>query len=357
MSCHQRPFGVLRSAFLILGAWLLSACGEDAAETKTSLNVFGTMVELTIRGVDTETAEHAVAELSADFRRMHKDWHAWKPGGELGKLNKALREGRALEVSPFLLPLVHRAKIFHEQSEGLFNPAIGGLVSIWGFHADDRPKGRIPDKAAIRRLVEADPTMDDVRIEGARVSSANTAVHFDFGGFAKGAALDRAAARLKEMGIENAILNAGGDINVLGRHGNRPWRAGIRHPRHWGVIATIELNGGEGLYTSGNYERYREYEGVRYTHIIDPRDGMPVNHIVSATVIHPDGALADAAATALSVAGPSDWVRIARRMGVVYVMLIDENGAVYMTREMQRRIVFKGDPPDDIFVAPDRADG
>ena len=104
------------------------------------------------------------------------------------------------------------------------------------------------------------------------------------------------------------------------------------------MIATVNLQPGEALYTSGNYFRFKEHEGKRYSHIIDPRTGWPVDHIISATVIHKNGALADAAATALSVAGPRAWVETARNMGLDHVLLVDKNGGLYMTSKMQQRL-------------------
>jgi len=182
--------------------------------------------------------------------------------------------------------------------------------------------------------------MQALVIEGSQVSSSNPLVQLDLGGFAKGYALNQAISRLRSLGVGNAIVNAGGDLCVSGRHGERPWQVGIRHPQGEGVIAALAVADGECVLTSGNYERYREYENVRYAHILDPRTGWPVRHVASATVIHADGGVADAAATALTVAGPDDWRRIARGMGLRYVMLVDEMGTVYMSPAMAERVRF-----------------
>ena len=157
--------------------------------------------------------------------------------------------------------------------------------------------------------------------------------------------------RLRDMGVRNAIVNAGGDLRAIGRRGNRPWRVGIRHPQGSGVLASVEIESDESVFTSGNYERYRIHEGVRYSHIIDPRTGMPVNHIASATVIHHNGAVADAAATALTIAGPMDWPRIAKQMGIKYVMLVDEKGTVYMNPAMAKRVRFEGKNEPAIVIS------
>ncbi len=338
------------AAIVILGMAFLPRARNDGTETSATLNIFGTLVEIIIRDVSEATARRAIAALSSDFQDMHRNWHAWEAGGELGDLNKAIAEGRDMAVSPRLSRLIEGAKKYSRLSDGLFNPAIGALIAEWGFHADLPPAGDIPSATAIQRLVAQRPSMDDLIIEGGRVSSRNRSVRLDFGGVAKGAALDLAVTRLKSLGIHNAVVNAGGDLNVMGDHGDRRWRAGIRHPLHWGVIASVPLDAGEGIHTSGNYERYREYEGRRYTHIIDPRTGMPIERIASASVIHTDGALADAAATALCVAGPTEWIRVARRMDIKFAMLVDMDGTVYLTPEMNARIRFEGDPPPKVII-------
>lgn len=335
----------LRAALMgLVGLALgLSACAPNDTVVHETRYVFGTLVEFTIRTDDEAAARRAIAAVDREFRRMHVEWHAWKPGGELVAINKAFAEGRSSPVSSFVLPLIEKAQVFERQSGGLFNPAIGNVLDVWGFHVDAPEKGRLPDFARVRELAAAGPSMDDVHIEGNTVRSANPAVSLDFGGFAKGVALDLAVAKLKQLGVDNAIVNAGGDLNTLGSAGGRPWKVGIRDPRDWGVIASVELSGGENLYTSGNYERFVEADGVRYSHILDPRTGMPVEHIISASVIHTDGALADAAATALSVAGPDGWEDVARGMGVRYVMLVDKSGNVFVSPEIRARITLETD--------------
>jgi len=335
--------------FLVILSLLVS-CQRSVPEYRETQYLFGTLVEFTIRGVEPSQAQQAVAVVGEDFQRMHNDWHAWKPG-ELSRLNQQLSDGEFHPVSPFLLPLIEQAGVLAARSDNLFNPAIGQLVNVWGFHSDTLPSGPPPSQGVIQALVQKQPRMADILIEGYQVRSRNPAVSLDFGGFAKGAALDLAMQQLRSMGIQNAIINAGGDLNVIGSHGNRPWKVGVRHPQGDGVLAAVELLDGETIYTSGNYERYREHEGVSFSHIIDPRTGMPVGHVASVTVIDNIGATADAAATALSVAGPKDWHRIARQMGLKYVMLVDEQGRVYMNPSMAERVKFEAALPQPAVIS------
>lgn len=342
-----------RLALMCLSLCWLAACSPPDRMVHEQIYIFGTLVDITVHGVPEATARQAISAVSEDFRWMHRDWHAWKPGGALVALNQAIAAGRSQQVPDNVLPLLLQARELAHSSEGLFNPAIGSLIALWGFHSDELPSGPPPSKAAIQALVQANPSMDDLIIDGHTVSSRNPVVQLDFGGFAKGVAVDMAIQRLRSFGIENAIVNGGGDLRAIGDAGGRPWRIGIRHPQGHGVVASLETHVDESVFTSGNYERYHEYQGVRYPHIIDPRTGMPVQHIASSTVIHNDGAVADAAATALTVAGPDAWVRIARSMGLHEVMLVDENGTVYMTPKMAARIHFEGDKPEHIVLSED----
>ena len=343
-SGHRPEWGRAIARLLPL-LFLLTACDRPPPEVRETLYVFGTLVEVVILDTEEDKARAAMAEVSAAFSHMHADWHAWKPG-ELSDLNAAIASGQAMRVSDFLLPLLRQGRTYEEMSGGLFNPAIGGLVGLWGFHADVPPEGLpLPTEDKISAWVGQAPSMADLEIDGHTVSSRNPAVRLDFGGFAKGEAVGRAMAILKRHGIAKAVVNAGGGLMVMGDHGDRPWRVGIRHPAHWGVIGSVELTDGEALMTSGNYERFRESEGEHYAHILDPRTGRPVADVVSVSVIHADPALADAAATALTVAGPAHWPEVAEAMGVDQVLLVEADGTVQGTPGMLARVRFEEPPP------------
>ena len=328
----------------------LFACGKSTSEYQQRLFIFGTLVDIKLRSASKEQAEEAVRVVNQAFQRMHKDWHAWKPG-ELSNLNRSFTSDQQHPVTPFLLPLILQSEELYKQSEGLFNPAIGKLIALWGFHSDDLPSGPPPASEAIAELVKQAPGMGDLEISNNQIRSRNPSVDLDFGGFAKGHALAIAIDLLREQDIENAIVNAGGDLCVSGEHSGRPWRVGVRHPQGSGIIAAVDALDGECVLTSGNYERYREHDGVRYPHIIDPRDGLPVRHVASATVIDRDGGRADAAATALTVAGPDSWFHIAKKMQLKYVMLVDESGAVHMNPAMAKRMEFQGEQPEQIIIS------
>ena len=216
--------------------------------------MFGTLVEVSIYGVDNDKARKAVASVMQEFQRLHDLLHAWKPSA-LSDLNISLAKGESREVTPELAVMLKDAAQLSRQSDGLFNPAIGGLVKLWGFHADEF-KAVMPDEKELLTLVAANPQMSDLIFspapdgKGELVRSSNKAVFIDLGGYAKGYALDRAAELLKHQGIFNALINIGGNVMALGQHGDRSWRIGIQHPRKPGPIATLELHDGEAVGTS-----------------------------------------------------------------------------------------------------------
>ena len=149
---------------------------------------------------------------------------------------------------------------------------------------------------------------------------------------------DLAVRHLRELGVQNAIVNAGGDLRAIGSRAGHPWRIAIRRPSGTGVFATIDVTGDASIFTSGHYERNFTHEGKTYHHIIDPRTGFPAEGAQSVTVVHTDATTADAAATALFIAGPDSWHQVATDMGIRYVVLVDSQGVLHMNPAMAERI-------------------
>lgn len=335
--------------FLLL---LTSSCQQAPREYKQTLLVFGTLVNITLLNVDPKLARKCVDQIRKDLDFMHKAWHAWKPG-PMGRTNILLATGGWFSADPSVVPLIKRGIELSRITNNLFNPAIGKLIGLWGFHQDDAPKGPPPPKKDVEKLLAQHPRMSDIEIDGLRMRSRNPAVQLDFGAMAKGYAVDKMIHYLRTQGVHNAIINAGGDLKVIGSHGDRPWRIGIRHPRKKGkVLAALDAYDGESVFTSGDYERYYIYKGQRYDHIIDPRTGYPADQITSATVILGNAAAADAAATALFVAGPNGWQTIARKMHLRYVMLVDKKGRIIMTPAMAKRITLIDTDRKPIIIQP-----
>ena len=331
--------------FLLLWlCMLLAGCAREQIERQESF-VFGTRVEVLVHGSDRAQARAATAEVLREFDRLHHKLHAWQPS-ELTRVNAAIRAGQPADIDDELAALLTDVQRAAARGDDLFNPAAGALIAAWGFHADEFLPHR-PDPAALAALIAARPRMADVDITvtpggGHRIASRNPAVQFDLGGYAKGYALDRAAAILRARGVRNALINIGGNVMALGRKGDAPWRVGIQHPRKPESLATVELRDGEAIGTSGDYQRYFELDGERMCHLIDPRSGQPVRHTESLTVLvpaQPDaGAPSDADSKPLFIVGRAGWQALAARMGVVNALRVDADGSVEATPGMQARM-------------------
>ncbi len=347
-----RPLRLGASAlnYLLPAALLLAGCATPVSQHKHTIFVFGTLIEITLADVNETRAEQAFLELDGAFQRWHRQWTPWQDS-DLSRVNAALQQGNSIPLPASIEPLIVQSQTHYINSDGLFNPAIGKLIKLWRFHEFDQPGIHPPDATRLKQLVAAKPAITDIRIDNHIASSGNPAVDLNFGAFAKGYAIGLAMRQLHDKGIHNAVINAGGDLTVAGKIGEREWRIGIRHPRSEGIIASLNVHPGESVFTSGDYERFYLYQGRRYHHILDPRTGYPATGASSVTVIDSDPGKADAAATALLIAGAQDWQRIARQMGIKYVMLIDQQGVIYMNPAMAARIQFEIEPPPRILTS------
>jgi len=339
-----------RLPVIVLLAALLAGCSNTETVFHERFFALGTLVEISIIGADPALAVQASKQVEQDLLALQGRWHAWQPGA-LTDINEQLASLQPFTPDPAMLPLLAQANQLSQLSRGLFNPVIGRLIALWGFHDNPLPIGTLPEPGTIAALLAQAPGAGDISFTSTQLVNHNPAVRYDLGAFAKGYAIDRAIERLREFGIENAIVNAGGDLRAIGQHGERPWRVGIRQPRQAGILASLEITGDTSVFTSGDYERYFEVDGKRYHHIIDPRSGYPADQTISVTVVHDNAATADAAVTALFVAGPEDWVEIAKNMHIKLVMLIDTEGVIHMNPAMQSRIRFEPDVTAEIRLS------
>jgi thiamine biosynthesis lipoprotein len=320
--------------------FLVSGCDRRDQTYRTHGNVFGTQIEISIYGESEERADKLGAQVLNEFDRLHHKFHAWQPS-MLTALNDSIARGEPFQADAEMVDLLKSATALAERSNNLFNPAIGHLIRLWGFQSSEfTPHGPSPDE--IKRWVDANPRMADLRYDGTVVSSRNKAVMIDLGGYAKGYALDRAALILRGAHVQAALVNIGGNILAIGQPGDRPWKVGIHDPRGEGAIATLALHDNEAIGTSGDYQRYFMKDGKRHPHIIDPRSGDTIDLVASVTVITSGGSDAglrsDGNSKPLFVTDPADWRAMAQQLGLNEVMLIDAQRHIEMTPSMSARL-------------------
>jgi thiamine biosynthesis lipoprotein len=332
-------------------AVFLAACGRTPLQEQQAY-VFGTRVEVLVVSEDPEQGRKAIAAVLREFDRLHRAYHAWQDS-ELTILNSAIFSGRPQQVSPELAEFVQEAQALSKQGDYLFDPGIGQLIKLWGFQADEF-KAELPVQADIQAWLRSKPSIADIRIDGQTITSRNRNVALDFGGYLKGVALDRAAAILRAQGINNALINIGGNIMALGSKEGKKWRVGIQHPRQSGPLATVTLNDGEAIGTSGDYQRFFEVDGKRYAHLLDPRTGYPADHTQAVTVLIPPGpragTLSDATSKPIFIAGPEQWREMARKMDIGLVLRVDRDNRIFVTEALRQRLEFVGNAPEMTVV-------
>ena len=322
---------------LLLSSAVLSSCGQEEQVQRRDLLAFGTVVQVTIWGVEAEQAERAFTIAEKKFQQLHRQWHPWEAPGKLAEVNSALAAGQSVEVDEEFIAAIEQAFYLMEKSGGLFNPMLGYLTSLWGFATDPAPE-QPPGEAMLSLWLDNPPQAAELVMADNTISSSNTMLQLDLGAFMKGHAIDLVTRRLHDLGIDNMIINAGGDLRATGQRGSRPWNIAIRHPRDNDTLASVKINDDESVFTSGDYERFFIKDGQRYHHILDPRTAWPARDTVAVSVVAKSAAVSDAAATALFVAGPGRWRQTAAAMGITYALLIDKGGNIHLTLAMAERV-------------------
>jgi thiamine biosynthesis lipoprotein len=318
---------MLSSLTLLSAVALVPAQDETLLLRERELGVMGTSLEIRVLGEDADALERALDAAVAEVQRVEDLMTDWRPS-ELTRLNDAAGSGPH-HVPAELAKMIQTALLVGELTGGAFDVTYAGVGKLWDF------KSKPP---VIPVADEIERALQRVGYERVHVDLEKNTVELPagmcigLGGIAKGYGVDRAMAILLEHGIQHAIVNAGGDLKALGMKHGEPWEIAIRHPRERERVIALLPVSNTCVVTSGDYERFFEHEGRRYHHIIDPRTGRPSTDCMSATVIAPDAALADALATALCVLGPEKGLAIVKDLPRVECLLIDMDDQVHVSQ-------------------------
>lgn len=328
---------------------LITACKPIQPVLNVRLLTRSGVVKISIIGIDADTGRDVISIIKNDFSYIDRNLRVGG-SGDLAIVNRKLSTGQAFIIPPSLLPLLKLSQSFAARSDGLIDPAIGKIIELWDFNTSEPGYHPVPNDMDIQSLVQAKPKMRDLDLDGLMLRSNNSAVKLDFNDILRGYGIDLAIARLREFGIRNAVVKFDSVLRVIGNRDGQPWKIPINRPTG-GVLAFIELSGDESIVTLGIHERNFLYKGKRYHDIIDPRTGYPVFVTKSVTVLHNNTVTAEAAAHALFVAGPKDWIKIASAMRIKYAFLLDKSNVLYILPAMERRLQFLEGAPE-IRVSP-----
>jgi len=317
----------MRLMFLLF--LLLTACSSNPDVHETRF-IMGTLVEFTIADGDSSAAEQAIVEAAAEMQRIEDTFTIYGDTSNSVKAFNASVPSTPIHLPAEVAQLLTASLTIQKQSNGAFNPALGKLNLLWGFSSETTPVAP-PAESSIKQALPPRSCIRQIGRDWAR-SDANCVL--DFGAIAKGYAIDRGIEILKEHGIRHAIINAGGDIRLIGSHHGKPWRIGLRHPRNKGqVLGTLRLTGDISIVTSGDYERYFIHNGQRYHHILDPQTGWPATASQSATVMADQATRADAWSTALFVQGAAGLAAMEKLDSAA--LTVDSSGKIHMNKAMQ----------------------
>ncbi|WP_428425131.1 FAD:protein FMN transferase [Methylibium sp.] len=287
--------------------------------------IMGTAVSVDLWGDDRAAAEAAIDAVMGEMHRIDRCMSPFKPDSELSRIN---REAAAhpVPVGEEMFGLLARSLEFSRCSDGAFDITYAGAGHLYDYRQRVRPT----DEA----LVQACAAVGYRHLEldaGARtVRFAREGLRIDLGGFAKGHAVDNAAAILARRGIRHAFVSAGGDSRVIGDRRGRPWTIGVRDPRRPGEIVALLPLEDVAVSTSGDYERYFDAaDGVRCHHILDPKTGKSPDGVRSVTIIAPDGLTSEGLSKCLFVMGVERGMRLVDSHAGVDAVVVDAAGALH----------------------------
>jgi FAD:protein FMN transferase len=273
-------------------------------------------------------ADDAAAQAIAEVTRIEAKYSRYRGDSVVANINRAAGQN-PIEVDAETALLLDYADACFHQSDGLFDITSGVLRKVWNFKPGEMTV--LPsthELAPILQLIGWDRVTRSREAQGTqKVMLPDAGMELDFGGFGKEYAADRAAAVLLSLGMNHAFVNLGGDVVVTGPQANGDaWQLGIQRPRVPGeVIASLPIYTGA-IATSGDYERYVIINGVRHSHLLNPRTGLPVQGLQSATVFAPTCLVAGSIATiAMLKGGSRAWLR---NSGADY-LAVDAEGGVF----------------------------
>lgn len=286
---------------------------------RRSQPLLGTFVTISAYGQDRIALNAAVAAAFDEFRQVDARMSIHRKDSELSHVNARAAQ-TPITVSPDLFEVLASAAAIAADSDGAFDVTIRPLADLWGFISRDY---RLPSEAELqqaRRRVDFRLVQLDATQRTARFLQPDIAI--DLGGIAKGYAVDRAVEKLRACGVTIAMVKAGGDLRVIGTPpGKTAWEVQLEDPRKRGQRVTVSLREAA-LSTSGNYENYFELHGRRYSHILNPQTGLPVQGVAACTVVAPTCCESDAWATACFVMGSEASLRrLADRFAIRFTFM------------------------------------
>jgi thiamine biosynthesis lipoprotein len=309
----------------------------QAVTVKRVAKCMGSRFEITAVASTDTAANAAIDAAYGEIERIEAMISSWRPDSYTSQVNRMAGQSPVV-VPRELLQLVARAQKVSQLTEGAFDITFASYGRLWNFKADPPV---LPSEDA---LAKAKVGVGFQHIELDRDQSSIFLRHpqtrLGFGAIGKGYAANRAVKVLKDSGLSAGLVNAGGDLLAFGvQEDGEPWQIVIANPRSRNQVFARLVIADQAVVTSGDYENYMVIDGKRYGHIINPKTGMPVEEVISATVFCPDAELADALATAVTVMGVERGMALINQLKHIEAVLIDADEEVHASNGIQAMMV------------------
>ena len=317
-------------SLLLVPLFLLCAGCGGQQEASRQFFAMDTLMNVTAYGAHGAEAVQAVQETVS---RLEGLFSRTDPDSQISQLNAHAGDGAAVPLDADVAALLARAQEAAALLPGAFDITIAPVMDAWGFTTEERHVPAAEELSAALTLVDS----SRLEVEGSAARLLAPGMEVDLGAVAKGFAAGEAEEALRAAGVEQATLDLGGNVTVVGaRPDGEPWRVAVKGPRNTDSYLCVLSLEDRTISTSGGYERYFEEDGVRYHHIIDPKTGYPADSgLLSVTVVTADHVLADALSTALFVAGEEEALDFWRSREYFELVLCTGDGRVIVTQGLE----------------------
>ncbi len=286
--------------------------------------IMGTRIAVELWATDPLVAERGIDAVMADMHRTDRLMSTYKPESQLSQVN-AHAYDRPVQVDGDIIDVVEKSLEYSRLSDGIFDITYASVGYLYDYRAQLHPT----EEQIAAALQSIDYRQLQVDREARTIRFLRPGMRIDLGGFAKGWAVDRGVEILRALGIQHAMVNAGGDTRLLGDRRGKPWIVGIRDPRRDGVVVTRIPLADEAISTSGDYERFFEQDGVRHHHILVPGTGKSPSDVRSVTIIGPNATRTDGLTKPVFILGVERGMAYVRRVGDVEAVIVDNQGQVF----------------------------
>lgn len=321
-------------AYSIYLTIILFALQIEAQSTyKRTLKLMGSRFDITVVAKDSSEANSYIDLAVNEISRIENLISSWDLNSQTSEVNKNAGI-KPVKVDKELFDLIQRSIAISNLTDGAFDISYASMDRIWKF---DGSMTKMPSEEEITSSVS------HVGYQNIELDEANISVFLKlkgmkigFGAIGKGYAADKAKSLLIEKGVISGIINASGDMTTWGKQTNgEDWKVAITNPLNKNkAFALLPITDGA-VVTSGNYEKYVNFNGKRYTHIIDPRTGYPSSGIISVTVFAPKAELADALSTSVFVMGKDVGLNRINQLPNIECIIIDEDGNIFTSTNIK----------------------